>query len=233
MKIKNVFFVLLAILIQSCAINSEFTFHADNTISAAFEVEMKTDSLQSKPSNKKMPENWTSIYDLRTEEGNAVPADSVELAKRMFVKGVFREGKEVGFGFRFDKITDDDWKKMKSSEKQEEQMLSSVKNSSLDWNGKDLILNVEEIFKNDAQGKKSKKGKDENDFGEQMLSSMKNAFDIGVNLVFKFDNKIKKITGKHPNFKQIDAHRVEFRFNMKEAFEGKKKYDKKITITTE
>lgn len=117
-------------------------------------------------------------------------------------------------------------------------MISSLKESSLDWNGKTLTLNVEELFSNnslDTKNEKKKKLKEDN-LGEQVGESMLKAFDIQINLQFKFENKIKTIKGKNQNFKQLDDYTTLFSFNIKDMMNDtnkKKKYDKKIVIITE
>ncbi|WP_155284278.1 hypothetical protein [Capnocytophaga felis] len=239
--ITVVIFMLLVVFLQSCTINTEFIFHKDNTISTTLEVEVKSDSIGNVNSNdKKLPREWTSLYDFAVQEGKNVPPDSVDVLKRISTKGLYKEDKNIGFGLRFERMTDNDWKELGKSGKQEEKIISSLKQSSIDWNGKTLVLNVEELFsdnsdKDTKQNKKSKK-KSEEDLGEQMGTAMLKAFDIQTNMNFKFENPIKSIKGKHRNFKQIDNHTVQFNFNLKDEISQdnkKKKYDKKIIITTE
>lgn len=238
--------VLLTVLIgflQSCTINTEFVFHNDNTSTLTLEVEMKEDAEKNatnQDSTKvKLPTEWTSVYDVLKEEGKAIPPDSVEIAKKTFIKGMYKDEKNTGFGFRFERLTNDEWEELKKSQKQEEKMLSSLRESSTDWDGKRLIINLEELIKDDNETEekpKTKKGKKkDDDFGEQIASSMLGVFDIQMNLIFKFDNEIKSIKGKHKNFKQIDKHTAQFNINLKDEMEQsskKKKHDKYIIIET-
>ena len=231
--------MLLGVFLQSCTVNTEFVFHKDNTISTTLEVETKSDSLADLSSdNKKLPSQWTSLYELSEQRGEEVPADSVEILKRSFVKGLYQNDKNTGFGIRFERMTDEEWSNLGNSQKQEEKMISSLKESSLDWNGKTLTFNVEELFSNnslDTKNEKKKKLKEDN-LGEQVGESMLKAFDIQINLQFKFENKIKTIKGKNQNFKQLDDYTTLFSFNIKDMMNDtnkKKKYDKKIVIITE
>ncbi len=224
--------------LQSCAIHSEFVFHKDNTISSTFEVEMDGEAGTTEESKTKFPAEWTSIYDLNVAEGKQpTDVDSIELAKRAFVRGIFKDGKETGFGFRFERMTQQEWDKLGESQKAEEKMLSSFKESTIDWDGKKLIINLEELTKPEdnsdekPEDKKDKKDKNE-EFGEKMLEEI----DIRLNVVFRFENKVKSVQGKHPNFKRIDEQSFQFKVDLKEEMnqsDKKKKHDKQIVIITE
>lgn len=239
--ITLILLMCLVVFLQSCTINSEFMFHKDNTISNTFEVKMKSDSLGNLNSNnKKFPKEWTNFYDLALQEGKNIPADSVDILKRISAKELYKGEKSIGFAVHFDRIADKEWKQFGKSEKPEEKMISSIKESSIDWDGKTLTINVEELIgsNSDDEAKSSKKSKkkSEDDLGEQMGTAMLKAFDIQINLSFKFETPITSIKGKHKYFRKIDEKTAQFNFNLKDEMSEdskKKKYDKKIIITTE
>ncbi|WP_372474359.1 hypothetical protein AB4865_03505 [Capnocytophaga sp. ARDL2] len=243
-KVKRIVILLFVLIgfLQSCTVNAEYVFHKDETSTVTLEVEVKEDSegnLVSKDSVKsKFPKEWTSVYDMNKVEGEVIPPDSEEIAKRTFVKGIYKDEKKIGFGIRLERLSNEDWKKIEKSQKKEEKLLSSLNQSSIEWSDKKLIINLEELLRDDNQTKqksKNKTKKKEDDFGAQIASSMLEAFDIQLNTKFVFENEIKSIKGKHPNFKQINKHTVQFNINLKEKMEQsskKKKHDKFIIIET-
>ena len=72
------------------------------------------------------------------------------------------------------------------------------------------------------------KGKGEE--AEERIAQMKRMFNIEVSNTLVFENRIKKIKGKHPNLQKIDAHTL--RIVTTETADSKKKYPEQIEIVT-
>lgn len=220
--------------LQSCTINSEFVFHKDNTITSTLEIEVNEEAQPTTQSESELPVQWTSMYDLyKAKRSEPIDEESIDFIKRTFTKGIFRNGEEVGFGIRFERMTQQEWDKLGESHKPEEKMLFSLKKSSMDWDGKKLTIDLEELMKKGENNfVEEPKVEEDQEFGEKIVEIL----DIEVNVVFRFENKVKSVVGKHPNFKKIDEHSFQFSMNTKDEMKQsnkKKKYDKKIVIITE
>ena len=93
---------LLIILIvlcgfSSCTTNTTFTFHRNKKISLMAEIDMEEiirftgDSIMKKFSDKELSKNWKSLYQINKEQGKTIPnKDTIKLAKRMFIKGLYK-----------------------------------------------------------------------------------------------------------------------------------------------
>lgn len=236
-KLINLFLVLCgAIFLNSCTINSDFVFHKDKTTTFGIEVEFKGELTEKNDNTKtnKIPTQWTSLYDLSKQEGKEIPADSVEFAKKIFVKSILKDQKTNGFGLRFERMSDEDFEKLKKSEDKNQQMASEIAQSSLSWDGKNLVIDTEQLFNStnnedtsSKEKKKDKKKNSESNFGDLLTK----AIDIQLNIKINFEDDIKKIKGKHTNFKQTGKKSVEFNFDLSDP-KNDKKNDKKIIIQT-
>lgn len=236
-KLIHLFLIISSVMfLNSCTINSDFVFHKDKTTTFAIEVEFKGEPSEKNDNAKtdKIPTQWTSVYDLAKQEGKEIPADSVEFAKKIFVKSILKDQKTNGFGLRFERMSDEDFEKLKNSNDKNQQMASQMTQSSLSWDGENLIIDTEKLFNStnsedtsSKEKKKDKKKNSESDFGEMLTK----AIDIQLNIKMNFENDIKKIKGKHTHFKQTGKKSVEFNFDLSDP-KNDKKNDKKIIIQT-
>lgn len=137
----------------------------------------------------------------------------------------------IGFSFKLDHITPNDYEIVKNFNKDEK--LPFDQNIFNNWDGKTLTINtdffnaknIEEILR--SQGSKEETEKMEG----MMMMFLKN---IGTTL--KFETKIKSITGKHDWLKQVDDYSVRIEYDLKAMNDKDSKLnntDKKIIIATE
>lgn len=235
-------------LVQSCTINSETMFHKDQTMSISMEVnagslykmledmpslaEKKSDSVSQKAKmdvKKMLSKEWKSIYQLSEEEGKPIPPDSVKLAKKLFLKGLYTDEKPSGFAIKMEKISREDLEEI--TKHKEMEMVAPLMKSPMDWDGKQLTLDMEQIMPPLGE-KKTLKGSN-NELAQKMMENLM-LLDIQYNDIYRFENKIVSVKGKHKNFEKIDDYTVRIRFDMKDF--GKKQKGKKnktIVIITE
>ncbi|GJQ04738.1 hypothetical protein [Capnocytophaga canimorsus] len=235
--------VLFIGLLQSCTVNMEMTFHKDDATSILMEfdskemidmMQSKSDSTSKKSNLNKFSKEWKSIYQLSEEEGKPISKDSMEVAKKIFLKGIYDQEQETGFAIKMERLDKKELEGFSDSENKEAKMLSPFVKSGTDWDGKRLIIDMKEISSKKEE-KEQKKDKKEEKIDELFsgIENMLKMIDVQFNATFKFENKIKSIKGKHQNFKKIDNHTVQISVKFNEEFDKTKKNDDKIIITTE
>ena len=221
-------FTLLAL--QSCSVTNTFTFHKDATISTDMAVDMsemlamqaKAKQGENSLKNVNMPEfpkEWQSVYDFqKTVEKDSIPADKAELLKRAAIKGLFKDNKEVGFQVRFDHFAPEEYASITAAIGRGTRNNNPLSISAFKWDGKELRLNIAALEQNTDDEEQAER-----------VAQMKKMFNIDINNTLVFEDKIKKIKGKHPYIEKIDAHTV--KIDLK-ATDGKKKKrrDKEIII---
>lgn len=213
------FFVL-----QSCAVTNTFTFHDDATISTETVVDMsKMEELAQSEKGSSIknlnmasfPKEWQTLYAFKND---TLSAEIEDLLKRSAIKGLFKEEKEVGFQLRLDHFTPEECEKMSKTLSKSAQGISVFNFSAFQWDGETLHLDMKML----------EKGKGEE--AEERVAQMKRMFNIEVSNTLVFENRIKKIKGKHPNLQKIDAHTL--RIVTTETADSKKKYPEQIEIVT-
>ncbi|MFJ1425063.1 hypothetical protein ACILD6_04925 [Capnocytophaga canimorsus] len=243
-RIKIATLIILFIgLLQSCTVNMEMTFHKDDATSILMEfdskemidmMQSKSDSTSKKSNLNKLSKEWKSIYQLSEEEGKPISKDSMEVAKKIFLKGIFDQEQETGFAIKMERLNKKELEGFSDSKNEEAKMLSPFVKSGTDWDGKRLIIDMKEISSKKEEKEQEKDKKEEKI--DELFSSIENMLkmiDVQFNATFKFENKIKSIKGKHQNFKKIDNHTVQISVKFNEEFDKTKKNDDKIIITTE
>nr|WP_315124451.1 hypothetical protein [uncultured Capnocytophaga sp.] len=213
------FFVL-----QSCAVTNTFTFHDDATISTETVVDMsKMEELTQSEKGSSIknlnmasfPKEWQTLYAFKND---TLSVETEDLLKRSAIKGLFKEEKEVGFQLRLDHFTPEECEKMSKTLSKSAQGISVFNFSAFQWDGETLHLDMKML----------EKGKGEE--AEERVAQMKRMFNIEVSNTLVFENRIKKIKGKHPNLQKIDAHTL--RIVTTETADSKKKYPEQIEIVT-
>ncbi len=239
------FLILLIALwgLSSCTTNATFTFHKNQTTSLLAEVDMEGilkftgDSIMKSFTNKELSKNWKSLYQISKEKGEPITnKDTIELAKRMFLKGLYKGEVPYGFALKADHISQKQWSGMEKISKSENTKYGDLFASVFEWDGKTLIFDPQELTK---IGKKEKLNSPEEEIkatsdetSEAATSSeIESPFQMKINLFCKFDRKIKSIQGTHPYLQQIDEHTLQFSFNALEKH-PKEMGDSKITIIT-
>lgn len=247
MKKTIVLFLISLFTLQSCSINTEVLYHKDaatsmitNIDTREFMAEMQAmtpDSLKQEKFKDmdRFPTVWTSMYDLLKKEGKLKTEnqDTISIAKKFFIKSTKEDNKPVpvGFSFKIDHITPNDYEIIKNFDKDEK--LPFDQNLFNTWNGKTLTINTDFFnLKNIEEMLQSKGSKEE----AQQMGGMMMMFFKNIGTTLKFENKIKSITGKHDWLKQIDDYSVRIEYDLK-AMNDKdaklKNADKKIIIVTE
>lgn len=228
-------FILLAIAfitLQSCSVTNVFTFHNDGTISTDMTLDMsemlamEAKAKQGENSLKnvnmpKFPKEWQSVYDFQKTIGSkdSISEEEATLLKRSMIKGLFKDDKEVGFELRFSHFPPEQFASITTILDKGKQKNTPLQLPSFKWEGKELHIDMN-VFdsKND-------------DEQAERLAQMKKMFDIELNNTLVFENKIKKIKGKHPFIQKIDAHTIKIDVNDPEG-KKKKKRDNEIVIIT-
>lgn len=235
--------VLFIGLLQSCTVNMEMTFHKDDATSILMEfdskemidmMQSKSDSTSKKSNLNKLSKEWKSIYQLFEEEGKPINKDSMEVAKKIFLKGIYDQEQETGFAIKMERLNKKELEGFSDSKNEEAKMLSPFVRSGTDWDGKRLIIDMKEISSKKEEKEQEKDKKEEKI--DELFSGIENMLkmiDVQFNTTFKFENKIKSIKGKHQNFKKIDNHTVQISMKLNEESDKNKKNDDKIIITTE
>ena len=247
---KLFYFPLLAFIffsITSCSIDSDIVLHKDKTTSTVMNVDMRVffaimkDSAFASSSKKsesfeKFPKTWTSYYDLRLKESKkAIPKDSAQLYKKMFVKSNMENNEMVGFSMKFDRFSEADYAMFNS---REENNLPITTNAFTKWDGKTLKINTNEFVnkdlremvdmlagKNDAGTAKITKSK-ESPADEKLMN---------FSTTLRFETPIKSMIGKHPWVKKIDDKTIQIKYSADDVMKASEKVLKggEIIITAE
>ncbi|CEN40538.1 hypothetical protein [Capnocytophaga cynodegmi] len=236
-KIKIATLIVLFIgLLQSCTVNMEMTFHKDDATSILMEfdskemidmMQSKSDSTSKKSNLNKLSKEWKSIYQISEEEGKPISKDSMEVAKKIFLKGIYDQEQETGFAIKMERLTKKELEGFSDSKNEEAKMLSPFVKSGTDWDGKRLVIDMK-----DLTSKEEKEEQEDNELSDKMQNFMK-MIDIQFNVTFKFDNRIESIKGKHSKFKKIDDHTVQVSLKLNEELDRNEKNDDKIIVVTE
>lgn len=227
---KLILLAFALLVLQSCSVTNTFTFHKDATISTDMAVDMsemlamqaKAKQGENSLKNVNMPEfpkEWQSVYDFqKTVEKDSIPADKAELLKRAAIKGLFKDNKEVGFQVRFDHFAPEEYASITAAIGRGTRNNNPLSISAFKWDGKELRINIAALEQNTDDEEQAER-----------VAQMKKMFNIDINNTLVFEDKIKKIKGKHPYIEKIDAHTV--KIDLKAADSKKKKRrDKEIVI---
>ena len=156
------FLILLIALwgLSSCTTNATFTFHKNQTTSLLAEVDMEGilkftgDSIMKSFTNKELSKNWKSLYQISKEKGEPITnKDTIELAKRMFLKGLYKGEVPYGFALKADHISQKKWSGMEKISKSENTKYGDLFASVFKWDGETLIFDPQELTR---IGKKEK-----------------------------------------------------------------------------
>ncbi|MEC5394722.1 hypothetical protein [Bergeyella sp. RCAD1439] len=208
---------------QSCQVYTDMVFHKDASysfetnadFSLIIEAIKKADhsdkkKRKSKKNNndleknlEKIPNEWTSLYQLRADEKNKAPLneDSARVLKKIFIKGLFDQNELSGMAIKADRLTQEDHRLYLKTE--------DPKSLDSQWDGKTLMLDTKQftieglselLEKNKLTAKEKKEA-------ENMLHLLLS--DFVVNL--KFESDIEEITGKHPFVTPLDKRTVQIK----------------------
>jgi hypothetical protein len=249
--------IILIILFgfSSCTTNTTFTFHRNKKISLIAEIDMEGiirftgDSIIKKFSDKELSKNWKSLYQINKEQGKTITnKDTIKLAKKMFIKGLYKGENLYGFALRADRLSPKDWSGMERISKSKNTKYGDSFASIFKWDGKTLIFDSQELI-NIGKGRKSTSSLEEEDSSKEEIKAfseeeetedneaskssnfIKNLFRMEINFFYKFPRKIKSIEGTHPYLKQIDDYTLQFKFSTLDDF-PKEKGSSKIIIRT-
>lgn len=245
---KNIFTLVSTAIIllfcTSCSISSEISFYKDNTSTTEMTLDMRgfyeimKDSMfasgaKSKMKTDEFPRVYTSFYDLQMKKGKReIPADSVKLYKKMFMKSNFVNNEIVGFSLKLDRFSPED-AKMFGSRKENDLPLQNdmIEN----WDGKTLKLDTSSFVSEDLTTLVNMMNGKEDEKSLKEAKIFKEKFPMKFSTVLKFENPIKKITGKHPWVKQLDNKTVKIEYSADDIFnvKSKKIKDSDIYIETE
>lgn len=237
-----VFMVLLAIILQSCSVNTDTMYFKDATSTTQTDVDFREmlQVLKSQSTEKedkadldeleKLPKTYTSLYDMEKAEGKKVSTnpDSIRLMKKIFVKGNYTDKELSGISMKFDRFSNADYTGMKNLTVGEHDKLPGV-GSFGSWNGKTLTLdteklNIEEILKTMDTG----------ETGAEEAKAMMEMMLKNITSTIRFENKIISIKGQHDWVQKVDDKTVRIVMDIAGAAEKKTiKADPKIIITTE
>ncbi|NIF07356.1 hypothetical protein F3J23_18195 [Chryseobacterium sp. Tr-659] len=244
---KNIFalFLISIFALQSCSINSEIVYHKDAASTSLTDINTKEfmaemmamtpDSLKEKSFGEmnQLPTTWTNMYDLASKEGklNTENQDTIRIMKKIYMKSVQEDHQPVGFSFKIDHFTPQDYQALKNFTK--DKKLPLDQNNFNNWDGKILTIDTENFnLKNLEEAIRTKSSKEE----AEKMEGMMMMFFKNIGTTLRFDNKIKSVTGKHDWVKQIDDYSVRIEYNLKTMYDKNptfKNADKKITIVTE
>ena len=247
MKKTIVLFLISLFTLHSCTINTEMIYHKDSASSVITDVDtrefmaemeaMTPDSLKQEKFKDmdRFPTIWTSMYDLLKKEGKLKTEnqDTIRILKKFFLKSTKADNKPVpvGFSFKMDHFTPNDYELIKNFNKDEKLPLDQ--NFLNTWDGKTLVINTDVFnLKNIEEAIQSKGSKEETANMEGMMMM----FFKNIGTTLKFENKIKSITGKHDWLKQVDDYSVRIQYDLKTMYDKDPKLknaDKKIVIVTE
>lgn len=250
---------LLAIILQTCAVDSVTTYHQDKTTSILMNVDMKEllgmaknmggDSANSDNKLKNFelfPKNWKNLYDVMQEDvqkkGGEMTKDedSIRLIKKMFVKSNFENDEMTGISFRMDKLTPEEVKNFSKNSKKSN-FISATSSDNTIWDGKTLTLDTEyfnpQTFSETLKKEMALEAKTDSAKAEsESAIAMMKMFNTKFNNKIKFESKIKSIQGKHDWVKKIDDYTIDMSFSFEQLFDESLKLndkDKKVIIITE
>lgn len=224
MKKTFALFFISFFMLQSCSVNSEIVYHRDTSSTAITDVDtrefmaevqaMTPDSLKKKELGEmdKLPTTWTSVYELEKQQGKlkTKDPDSIRIMKKIFMKSKRENNEPLGFSFKMEHFTAQDYQALKNYTKDEKLPLDQ--NIFNAWDGKTLIINTEDFnLKNIEETLRTKSLKEETEKMEGMMMM----FFKNIGATLKFENKIKSITGKHDWLKQVDAYSVRIEYDLK------------------
>lgn len=234
--------IIIILSVISCSINSESTFYKDKTSTTEMNVDMRgfyeimKDSMfaggaRSKMKTDQFPKNYTSFYDLQMKkEPREIPADSVKLYKKMFMRSNFENNEIVGFSLKLDRFSPEDAKLFGS---REENDLSMQNNMIENWDGKTLKINTSNFVSEDLSTVLGlMNGKDDKRSKEQ-AKIFKEKFPMKFSTILKFEAPIKKMIGKHPWVKKLDNNTVQISYSAEDINKASKKTLEATEITIE
>ena len=169
----------------------------------------------------KFPKEWQSVYDFQKTIGSkdSISEEEADLLKRSMIKGLFKDDKEVGFELRFSHFPPEQFASITTILDKGKQKNTPLQLPSFKWEGKELHIDMN-VFdsKND-------------DEQAERLAQMKKMFNIELNNTLVFENKIKKIKGKHPFIQKNRCTHYKNRCKCSRRQEEKKR-DSEIVIIT-
>lgn len=258
-KIHLWIFALIAIVLQSCSVNTETTYYKDSATSMQSNILMDksmlgmmnmmngTDS-KNLPELKNLSTEWKSLYDIQKDGLITLNKDSVKVLRKMFMKLNKENGEILGVSLKYDKLMPQEVVALFSQSKQ---MRNIPLQNFAKWDGKSLTIDTEkfnsgEMFsqiEKKVEEKDSAKPKSKTDsieaYGKQMATGMlgmMRMFNMNFTNTLKFQKPIKSIEGKHDFVKQIDSKTIQINVRTNDLLDSDKKLknkDKKIVITTE
>ena len=255
---KNYFYLLLfAVLLtlQSCSVSTEATFYKDKTSTSIVELDaaqmlsmmssFATDEDGKNPTfddMKKLPSEFTSMYDIRKSEGNVSSnPDSVRILKKIFLKKLGSANEITGTAFKFEKFTKQDIAMADHLLNGNKQSLPIDKFLFTDWDGKKLVLNTsnfsEDLVKELLNANLDSAESSENNYSQnEQMKMMIQMLGMKANFNLKFEGKIKSITGKHDFVSKVDDKTISITLDVNKLLEDNPTWgnaDKEIIIITE
>ena len=239
----------IALMLQSCSINSDITYHKDAASSTLMDMDFREMITMMKSQGgeeaqkgmgemDKLPKDWTTLYDLQKKEGKKVSdhPDSIRLMKKMFIKGNFVVNELTGMSMKFDRFTKADYMDLAAMSKKEGEKMPMGNNNLNDWDGKKLVIDTDKLSLKDFEKLMAgEQGEGEEKMDPEQMKAMMTMMMKKFTINLKFENDIKSITGKHDWIKQIDKRTVQINYDTSNLDESKKltNKDKQIVIITE
>lgn len=257
------FAAFLALLLQSCSVNTETTYYKDSATSMESNVLMDRStlgllSMMGDASNavkktagedyKNLTTEWKSLYDIQKTGKVVVNPDSAKVLKKVFMKLNKSNGELLGVSVKYDKLMPQE---VMSLFAQNSHLKKMPLQDFAKWNGNKLTIDTEKFnvaealqeiqkVKPDAKSEKPKTKQDSIEaYGRQMASGMVGMMkmvNVNITNTLKFQKPIKSIEGKHDFVEQVDKNTVKINVRTADLWdEGKKlkNKDKQIIITTE
>lgn len=238
---------ILLLMLQSCSINTETVLHKNAESTSEINIDfremmgfvkgMMPDSAKTSSDFAeldKLPKEWTSLYDFEKKERKKITKDpdSLRLMKKMFLKANSENGELVGFSVRQDHFSAQDYEFVNKGTGKEKMPFTNKIFQS--WDGKTLILNTDNFTDEDYKNLGNTGDKDKPADGEDgMMAEM---MKMDLNHIFKFETKIKSITGLHDWVQKIDDHTIKISFTSDQLIDAQSNLtnkDAKIIILTE
>lgn len=251
--------ILSTIVLTSCQLNFESTFHEDQTTSMMISMKMDEEVLdkmkqfeQHQTEEKifgkdveELPVEWTSFYDMIKSAGDSLPEDkdSIRLLKLMNIRFDVDGEKYNGFAMRIERANKEDLKhfstifqKMNSGNQMNKNNSSKINSPVVNWDGRTLIIPTGgNILKDQNNNETTPNPMESLDFVKEMFGDAK----FTITYTYRFENKIKKIKGKHDLVSKINNKTIEYKVDVFKMMEMEAKGEKpaqmddKIVVTTQ
>ncbi len=174
-----------------------------------------------------LPTDWTDFYTLQKQYGEDVPTDpdSIAFMKRIEIKYDVADEEMNGFAMRIEKATEEELERfsntfqdMNPGNDANKDKSKSIDNLDVKWDGKKLIIPMDNPLDDPDDASPPP--------DMSMVKSMFGDANIIMVFRFKFDDKIKRIDGKHDLLTKIDDYTMEYKIDMLQIMEMESKGEK-------